>query len=91
MKQLNMETRVSVIIFTRGAYVVFKCDQFLWFKFRYGGFSGCPPEDDLSYPSRHGIKKQPKKDLFLSIEHGRHTAEQMPSILMTKKDEVKDH
>lgn len=55
--------------------MVVKCDQFEWFKFTYEGFSGCRPEDDLSYPSRGGIKKGRKKNLFLSTEHGRHIAE----------------
>lgn len=38
--------------------MIIKCDQFVQFKFRYGGLSGCFPGDDLSYPSVGGIKKK---------------------------------
>lgn len=53
--------------------MVVESDWFVLFAFRYGGFSGYPPEYNLSYHSRGGIKNQPKRDLFLSIEHGRNT------------------
>lgn len=53
--------------------MVVENDWFVLFAFRYRGFSGCPPEYNLSYHSRGGIKNQPKRDLFLSIEHGRNT------------------